>query len=96
MVHNEYWEQVQENAHNRLHHLFSDCQTKLHDVVGDENGIDSFHDAKKVLTFIFRHQPTCEEKACAILSVTEALQATHELSEHTAMEPKVGVHPFAK
>lgn len=85
MTHNEYWGRVHEHAHDRLHQLFSECSTKVHDLVGDDNGIDSTHDAKAVLAFIFRHRPTCEEKACGIIAVMEALQASHELHEHGAM-----------
>ena len=73
-----------EKAHERLHSLFSDCKTKLHDLVGDDNGVDSFADAKKVLAFVYdhRHNASHEEMACATLSVVEALQASHELKEH--------------
>ena len=83
-AHNEYWTKVWENAHARLRHLFSGCRTKLHDLVDDENGIDSYSDAKKVLAFIYdRHNcATPEEMACGTLSVVEALQAVHELKEH--------------
>jgi hypothetical protein len=58
--------------------------TKLEDIVEDENGIDSFCDAKKVLAFIYDgcHHATPEEMACGTLSVVEALQAVHELKEH--------------
>jgi hypothetical protein len=53
--------------------------------VGDENGIDSYADAKKVLACIYnrRHCATPEEMACGTLSVVEALQAVHELKEHS-------------
>jgi hypothetical protein len=52
--------------------------------VDDDNGIDSYADAKKVLAFIYnrRHCATPEEMACGTLSVVEALQAVHELKEH--------------
>jgi hypothetical protein len=52
------------------------------DIIGDDNGIDSLHDAKKVLVFVNLHRPTEEEKVCATLLVIEALMAWHELSEH--------------
>ena len=84
MSHNDYWKSVWEKAHERLHSLFSGCKTKLHDLVDDDNGIDSYADAKKVLAFIYnrRHCATPEEMACGTLSVVEALQAVHELKEH--------------
>lgn len=82
MNHNEYWKRVWEEAHERLHKLFAKCKISLCDIVYDHNGIDSYEDARKVLTFIYAHNPTAEEKACGTLSVVEALQALHELNEH--------------
>ena len=87
MSHDEYWKAVWTKAHDRLHNLFKDCKTKLCDLVGDDNGIDSYHDAKKVLAFVLECQTTAGEKACAILSVMECLIALHELHEHAEAKP---------
>lgn len=82
MAHNEYWKETWDKAHSRLNNLFTESKMSLDKVIGDEHGIDSAHDAKKTLAFVFEHRPSCEEKACAILSVVEALMAWHELNEH--------------
>lgn len=82
MSHNEYWHNVREHSEERLRNLFRKSDKCLDDVVGDENGIDSFHDAKRVLTYVLDHCPTAEEKACAILSVGESLAACHEIREN--------------
>lgn len=89
MSHDEYWKAVWTKAHDRLHNLFKDCKTKLCDLVGDDNGIDSYHDAKKVLAFVYErhHHATADEMACATLSVVEALQSLHELHEHAEVKP---------
>lgn len=88
MAHNEYWKSVWETAHKRLHRLFADSKTKVEDIVEDENGVDSYCDAKKVLAFVYdhRHSATPEDMACATLSVVEALQALHELKEHEVVK----------
>ena len=82
MTHNEYWTEVWNKARARIDELFANCATKVEDIVGDDNSIDSYSDAKAILAFVLRHYPTAEEKACAILSVNEALHAWHELQEH--------------
>jgi hypothetical protein len=84
MMHDDHWKETWENAHVRLNKLFADSRIRhsVSDVIGDEHGIDSYHDAKKVLTYVLEHNATGEEKACAILSLMEALMAWHELSEH--------------
>lgn len=82
MTHNEYWTEVWTKARARINDLFAECDTKVEDIVKDDNFIDSYCDAKAILAFVFHHCPTAEEKACAILSVNEALHAWHELQEH--------------
>ena len=84
MSHDEYWKAVWTDAHARLNHLFEGCRHKVEDIVGDDDGIDTYADAKKVLAHAWRCADTNEEKACATLSVMEALQAVHELKEHSA------------
>lgn len=81
MTHDEYWKSVWDKAHARLNDLFANSETKISDLTGDEEFIDSYCDAKKILAFVLDHCPTAEEKACAILSVSEALHAFNELSE---------------
>lgn len=83
-IHDGYWEKVWEGARTRLEHLFEGSSKSLDDIIGDDNFIDSFADAKKVLAHALRHADSCEEKACAILSVGEALHAFHELHEHSS------------
>lgn len=87
MSHDEYWTEVWHKAHKRLEHLFEDSRKKVHHLVGDDNGIDSYDDAKKVLAFVLECQTTAGEKACAILSVMECLIALHELHEHAEAKP---------
>lgn len=83
-MHDNYWKGVWDAAHERLNHLMKDCDKDVADIVGDENGIDSYEDAKAVLAHVLRHADNCEEEACAILSVGEALHALHELGEHSS------------
>lgn len=82
MAHDEYWKNVWKGAHERLEHLFSNCDTGVADIVGDDNGIDSVHDAKEVLAHALRCADDCREKACAIISACECVHALHELHEH--------------
>ena len=82
--HDGYWEKVWNSARMRLERLFDGGHRSVDDVIGDDGFIDSFADAKKVLAHAMRHADNCEEKACAILSVCEALHALHELSEHSS------------
>ena len=82
MTHNEYWTEVWTKARARINDLFAGCETKVDDIVKDDNFIDSYCDAKAILAFVFNHCPNADEKACAILSVNEALHAWHELQEH--------------
>lgn len=82
--HDEYWKTVWDVARTRLDHLFDGCSKSVDDIIGDENFIDSFADAKKVLAHALKCADSCEEKACAILSVGEALHALHELQEHSS------------
>lgn len=84
MTHDEYWKSVWDKARERLDNLFADSETKIDDLTGDDKFIDSYHDAKKILSFVFSHCPSCDEKACAILSVNEALHALNELSENAS------------
>lgn len=84
MNHDEYWKKVWAEAHARLGRLFKECSRDVADLVGDENGIDSYEDAKCVLAYAMKHAEDCGERACAILSVGEALQAWHELQEHSS------------
>ena len=84
--HGEYWTKVWSGARTRLEHLFEGCSRSLHDIIGDDAFIDSYEDAKKVLAFALKHADDCEEKACAILSVGEALHALHELRERSSAE----------
>ena len=84
--HGEYWTNVWSGARTRLERLFDGCSKSLHDIIGDDAFIDSYADAKKVLSFALKHADDCEEKACAILSVGEALHALHELSERSSAE----------
>ena len=84
MNHDDYWKSVWTEAHSRLDHLMNNCEHRVSDIVGDDEGIDSYADAKKVLTHSLRCAENCEEEACAILSVGEALHALHELREHQA------------
>lgn len=81
MTHDEYWKAVWDKAHERLRDMFAENGKTIEDVVGDDKFIDSYCDAKKILTFVLSHCPSYEEKACAILSVDEALHAFNELSE---------------
>lgn len=81
-THNSHWQETWEKAHERLKHLFTESRMDINDVIGDERGVDSFADAKKVLSHVLIHHPSAEEKACAFLSVVEALMAWHELNEH--------------
>ena len=83
MTHDEYWKGVWDKAHDRLTDLFANSETKISDLTGDDEFIDSYCDAKKILSFVFNHCPNADEKACAILSVGEALHALHELQEGT-------------
>lgn len=83
MDHDNYWKDVWTRALERLDHLMRDCDHTVADIVGDENGIDSFQDAKDVLTHALKCADNCSEKACAVLSVGEALHALHELHEHS-------------
>lgn len=82
-MHDSYWKGVWNAAHERLNHLMKDCAHDVADIVGDDDGIDSYSDAKKVLTHALRCADTREDEACAILSVCEALTALHELHEHS-------------
>lgn len=82
--HDGYWGKVWSDARTRLEHLFDGSSRSLDDIIGDENFIDSYADAKKVLAHAMRHADSCDEKACAILSVCEALHALHELHEHSS------------
>lgn len=79
MKHDEYWKKVGEDAIDRLHRLFRDCVKDVEDIVGDENGIDSYEDAKCVLAYALSRAENCEERACAIISATEALHAQREI-----------------
>lgn len=83
-MHDSYWKGVWNAAHERLNHLMKDCAHDVADIVGDDDGIDSYADAKVVLAHALRYADNCEEKACAILSVGEALHALHELGEHSS------------
>lgn len=83
MAHDRYWSDVKERAEARLAALFEGTRTRVRDVVGDDNGIDGFCDAKKVLAHVLRHG-NCEEAACAILSAGEWVHADHELAGHGA------------
>ena len=83
-MHDKHWKDVWDTAHERLNHLMKDCDRDVADIVGDENGIDSYVDAKKILAHALRRADNCEEKACAIISVVEALYALHELREHSS------------
>lgn len=87
MAHDNHWKATWDQAHERLETLFSDSGMKLSNVIGDEDGIDSYCDAKKALAFVFAHHPSFEEKACAILSTMQALMAWHELNEHKNEAP---------
>ena len=82
--HDGYWKEVWSGARTRLEHLFDGCSKSIDDIVGDDNFIDSYGDAKKILAYALKHSDSCEEKACAILSVGEALHALHELNEHSS------------
>lgn len=87
-MHDEYWKAVWDRAHERLNGLFEGCSHGLADIVGDGNGIDSYHDAKMVLAHAMRCADSAEERSCAVLSVVEALQALHELHEHAVAPVK--------
>ena len=81
--HDEYWKHVWDEARKRLDNLFSGCGTTVDEVIGDDGFIDSYVDAKKVLSYAMRCADSAEERSCATLSVFEALQALHELREHS-------------
>lgn len=82
-MHDNYWKGVWDAAHERLNHLMKDCDKDVADIVGDDNGIDSYVDAKKVLSYSMKCAESSDERACAVLSVSEALFALHELKEHS-------------
>lgn len=82
--HDGYWKEVWNGARARLERLWHGCSKSIDDIVGDGNFIDSYADAKKILAHALKHADSCDEKACAILSVGEALHALHELSEHAS------------
>ena len=84
MTHDDYWKKVWTDAHTRLNRMLSECDCTVADIVGDDGGIDSFEDAKMVLSYALRCAECGSEKSCAILSVGEALHALHELNEHMA------------
>ncbi|MGN0844554.1 MAG: hypothetical protein ACI4QT_04955 [Kiritimatiellia bacterium] len=84
MTHNEYWENVHEKSAERLRSLFRNSNKCLDEIIGDDNGIDSYHDAKRVLAYVLDHCPSADEKACAILSVVESLAACHEIHEQNS------------
>lgn len=82
-MHDEYWKKVWGHAHERLDALLMKCSSSVGEILGDDDGITNVADAKCVLAFILRHNPCAEEEACAIMSCFEAVQAVHELSEHS-------------
>lgn len=82
-MHEQYWKAVCDAAHGRLDRLMMDCGHDVAGIVGDDDGIDSFADAKKVLSHALRCADSHDEEACAVLSVAEALFALHELREHS-------------
>jgi hypothetical protein len=87
MKHDDHWKETWENAHVKLDKMFAENRMtqRVHTIIGDEHGIDSVDDAKKVLKFVYSHHPTDEEKICTTLLVFEALMAWHELNEHSGI-----------
>ena len=81
-MHNEYWQEVKQNAEKRICALFDDCDTDVEDIIGHdvEDGL-KLHDAKKMLAYILKYGD-CMERACAIISFSEWTHAVHELNEH--------------
>lgn len=82
-IHDSQWKGIWDQAHKRLESMFNRSAMTLAEVIKDRNGIDSTLDAKNVLEFVFDHGASAEEKACAIVSVFEALMAWHELNENS-------------
>lgn len=40
MSHDEYWKTVMNHSEKTLCGLFDGCRTRVHQIVGDDNGID--------------------------------------------------------
>ncbi len=82
MNHDNYWNEVKDDAEKRICALFGDkIDKRIADIVGDQNGLDDNEDAKRILAYVLKHGDI-NDVACAILSISDWRQARHELAEH--------------